>query len=68
MLNLCPCLNVSIQGYDPDNFDRLIKRKYWEVISEKDKDVKEKEQLEIGMKRKRIIMTTIKAINEIKRP
>ena len=48
-----------ITGYDPDNFDNLIKRKYWEVFQEKEKDDLERELIETRKKRSRIILSTV---------
>ena len=57
----------SRKGYELENYDSLIKRKYWEVIKEKHKQEMEK-QYEENMKNKkrRIIMAAIEAFRAIK--
>jgi len=57
-------LHLSSEGYDPENFDNLIKRKYWEVLREKYEDDKDKEMLNNNRKRKRILTTALSAFKE----
>ena len=54
-----------VLGYDPDNYENLIKRKYWEVVREKDLEEKERELQAFRKKRKRVIMSTIGAFNDV---
>ena len=48
-----------LTGYDPDNFDKLIKRKYWEVFQEREKDDLELELTETRQKRSRLAVSTV---------
>ena len=43
-----------------ENYDRLIKQKYWEVIKEK-YDVENKEQEDLAIRRRRMILMIIEA-------
>lgn len=53
-----------LTGYDPDNFDNLIKRKYWEVFQEREKDDLELELIETRKKRSRLIISTVRAFKD----
>ena len=57
----------SRKGYELENYDSLIKEKYWELLREKHQQETEK-QLEENIKKKkrRIIMAAIEAFQAIK--
>ena len=57
----------SRKGYQLENYDSLIKEKYWELLKEKHKQDKEKQYEEnIKNKKRRMIMAAIEAFQAIK--